>query len=440
MARRCSPTRPAGPGGVRGAALWSDTVPKLADPLRLRCGAVLPNRMLKSAMSEALGTPAHLPPPGLGALSARWARGGVGLLITGNVMIDRRALGEPGNVVLDDEALLQDEPARCTFEAWARGSGPTPTWVQLNHPGRQAPRFLNAETVAPSAVGFGPALARAFAVPRAMTEAEVEGVVAAFGRSAGLVKALGFHGVQLHAAHGYLLAQFLSPLTNQRVDRWGGPLEGRARLLFEAVAAVRAAVGPAFPVGVKLNSADFQRGGFGEDDALEVISGLSRLGVDLIEVSGGTYEAPAMVGRRASSAAREGYFLDFVARARARLAEAPTPPALCVTGGFRSAPGMQAALDSGAVDLVGLARPLCVDPDFPARALAGDARPVALPDLRTGLKPVDQAAMLDVTWYENQLARMAAGREPEPGLSPFWSIGETLWRQGSQAFKMRRAR
>lgn len=149
---------------------------------------------------------------------------------------------------------------RDAFDGWARGSGATPTWVQLNHPGRQAPRTLNAETVGPSGVGFGPALSRAFAVPREMTGAEVEGVVAAFARSAGLVKAVGSHGVQLHAAHGYLLAQPLSPLTNQRADRCGGPLEGRARLLFDAVAAVRAAVGPGFPVGVKLNSADFQRG------------------------------------------------------------------------------------------------------------------------------------------------------------------------------------
>lgn len=405
----------------------------LARPLELPCGQRLPNRIMKSAMSEVLGTPEHAPSEALPVLYARWAAGGVGLAVTGNVMIDGRALGEPGNVVLEDDAHL------AAFRTWAEAgrAGGTRLWMQLNHPGKQAPSFLNAETVAPSAVGFGPALEKAFAVPRALEEAEIEELIARYGRSAALAKAAGFDGVQIHGAHGYLVSQFLSPHHNRRTDRWGGSLDNRARFAREVYAEIRRRVGPDFPVGIKINSADFQQGGFTEEESAQVIAWLAEAGMDLVEVSGGTYEAPAMVGRKQSEStrAREGYFLSFVERVRS---EVSVP--LAVTGGFRSAAGMEAAVAGGAADLVGLARPLCVRPDFPREVLSGEAAACEVPRLSTGVKALDKISMLDVTWYEVQLARMGAGKEPDPGLGEWRSLASTLWAQGSQAFKMRRAK
>lgn len=409
----------------------------LDQPLTLPCGAVVPNRILKSAMSEALGTPTHGPSSGLTTLYRRWARGGVGLSITGNVMIDRRALGEPGNVVLEDDR------DRAALEQWAEGarSAGGTVWMQLNHPGKQSPSFLSAETVSPSAVGFGPQLAKMFAVPRALSTSEIEDLVARFGRAAGIAVQAGFDGVQIHGAHGYLVSQFLSPHHNRREDDWGGSLENRARFARAVLAEMRRNVGSDVAIGIKINSADFQKGGFTEDESRQVIRWLAEDGIDHVEVSGGTYEAPAMTGRRAkapvkqSTREREGYFLDFVAQVREEVA---VP--LAVTGGFRTAGGMIAALESGAADMVGLARTLAIQPDFPAEVLAGGEPRSKVKRLSTGIKAIDAVAMLDVTWYEVQLQRMAQGKEPDPELGPLRSVAHTLWAQGRQAFKMRRAR
>lgn len=401
----------------------------LAAPLTLPCGVRVKNRILKSAMSEALGTPSHAPSPGLATLYRRWAEGGLGVSVTGNVMIDGRALGEPGNVVLEDD---RDLPA---FRAWAEAgtAAGCQLWMQLNHPGKQAPKFLNRETVSPSAVAFGKELAPAFATPRALTEPEIHDLVARFGRSAGLAVQAGFSGVQIHGAHGYLVSQFLSPKHNVRTDDWGGPLENRARFVLAVVRAMREAVGPSVPVSIKMNSADFQRGGFEEEDSLKVMTWLQDAGIDLIEVSGGTYEAPAMTGAKRSTLEREGYFLDFVAEARRRL----TVP-LCVTGGFRTPGGMARAIEEGA-SMVGLARALCVQPELPRQVLAGEPVQSKVRRLSTGLRAVDKVATLDILWYETQLARMADGRDPDPDLGEWRSLLSTLGRAGAQAFRMRRA-
>ncbi len=407
----------------------------LARPLTLPCGAVIPNRMLKSAMSEALGTPTHAPSPAHARLYRRWAAGGIGLSITGTVMIDRRALGEPANVVIEDDRDL------AALQAWAAAgtADGTALWMQLNHPGKQSPAFLSAETVAPSAVGFGPKLAKAFAVPRALTVPEIEDLIRRFGEAAAVAVQAGFTGVQIHGAHGYLVSQFLSPHHNRREDDWGGSLENRARFALEVCREVRRRVGPAVPVGIKINSADFQKGGFSEDESVAVIGWLAAAGIDLVEVSGGTYEAPAMTGHRApkreSTRQREGYFLAFVEKVRAQV-DVP----LAVTGGFRTAPGLAAAVAEGAADMVGMARTLAIQPDFPAQVLAGAAPESRVRRLSTGMKALDAVAMLDITWYENQLARMGAGHEPDPELAPLLSLARTFWAMGSQAFKMRRAR
>ncbi|MET8853560.1 NADH:flavin oxidoreductase/NADH oxidase family protein [Amycolatopsis sp. NPDC004625] len=371
----------------------------LAEPLKLRCGTVLPNRLAKSALSEQLGDRRNAPTRDLHELYRTWARGGAGVLVTGNVMVDPAALGEPRNVA------AAADPAG--FRAWARAVEGTDAqlWVQLNHPGRQSPRYLSREPVAPSAVPFGNrGIRTAFAPPRALTGDEIEAIIERFAVAARTFVDAGFHGVQIHGAHGYLVSQFLSPLTNRRTDAWGGDAARRRRFLLEVVRRVRAAVGDDVPVAVKLNSADFQRGGFTEDESLEVVRELGEAGLDLLEVSGGTYEKAAMMGSgRASTQAREAYFLDYAAKARS-----VSDVALMVTGGFATLGGMEEALRSGALDVIGLGRPLVVDPALPSRLLGGeDVRAERLCP-KTGIRLAD--SLLEIQWHTRQMHRIATGK------------------------------
>lgn len=408
----------------------------LNQPLRLPNGSVLRNRLAKAAMSETLGTYDNHPTTDLVQLYRRWAASGLGLIMTGNVMIDRRALGEPGNVAIEDDVDLP------VLQQWARAATErgAAIWVQLNHPGKQATKGLNTFTLAPSAVPFREDMAAFFETPREATPPEILNIIERFGRSAAVCKQAGFSGVQIHGAHGYLVSQFLSPHHNRRSDEWGGTPEKRQRFVLAVYAEIRRRVGHDFPVGIKLNSADFQRGGFTEEESIDTIRALADAGIDLIEISGGTYEAPAMSGamqgpKAASTVAREAYFLDFSEKVRA----AVTVP-LMVTGGFRTAAGMTAALRSGAVDVVGLARLLAIDPDAPAALLRGRDSPQQVRPIITGLKAVDRLGVMEVLWYERQLKRIARGGNPRPresGLSAFLKSAIT---SGWGAFRTRRLR
>lgn len=376
----------------------------LGQPLTLRNGNVLPNRFAKSAMSETMGTLDNRVTQDLATLYDTWAEGGTGLLITGNVMIDRRHTGEPQNVVLEDE---RDLPALQTWAAAGQRRG-NAIWMQLNHPGKQSPKMLNRDPVSPSAIPFRKELQSMFATPRALTGPEIDDIIKRFGRSAAIAEKAGFDGVQIHGAHGYLISQFLSPHHNQRTDDWGGTAEKRMRFVVEVYKAIRAATSDTFNVGIKLNSADFQRGGFTEEESLAVIETLADLGIDLIEISGGNYENPAMAkGTKASTRAREAYFLEFAEKVRER-ADVP----LMVTGGFRTRDGMAAAIKSGATDLVGLARPLAVEPDFPRLILAGADFTSAVRPIKTGIKAIDNMGLMEVSWYTRQLERMGRGKSP----------------------------
>ncbi len=256
----------------------------LAQPLRLPNGGVLRNRLAKSSMSETLGTYDNHATPELVALYRRWAASGIGMLLTGNVMIDRRALGEPGNVVIEDEA---DLPILRQWVHAATDHGAA-LWVQLNHPGKQSPKGLNASNLSPSAIPFRADMAAFFETPREVTAEEIQDIIQRFARSAAICKKAGFSGVQIHGAHGYLVSQFLSPHHNHRTDESGGSPENRRRFLMAAYAEVRRQVRADFPVGIKLNSADFQRGGFTEEESMATIQALAEAGIDLIEISGGT--------------------------------------------------------------------------------------------------------------------------------------------------------
>jgi 2,4-dienoyl-CoA reductase-like NADH-dependent reductase (Old Yellow Enzyme family) len=391
------------------------------------------NRFLKSAMSEVLAVQGeHLPTDDHLRVYRRWAAGGTGVLMSGNVMIDRTALGEPGNVVLEDDSYLD------RFKAWAmavhEANPETKFWMQINHPGKQSPKFLTPAPVAPSAIALGKGLEASFATPRSLTDEEVRALIKRYATTAGLAKEAGFDGVQIHGAHGYLVSQFLSPHHNRRKDDWGGTPENRRRFVVEVFRAIRKVVGDDFPVGIKMNSADFQTGGFEGQEALDLISALSEEGIDLIEISGGNYENPAMTGARQSTKDREAYFLDFAASARKQ-----TDVALAVTGGFRSVQGMESALESGATDFVGIARPLTIDPELPINAAKDPGYVCDIGRPSTGVRNLDKMFMIAITYYETQIRRISRGQDPDPKLSAWKTVLDSVIALGKAGFQKRRA-
>lgn len=409
----------------------------LSDPLDLPSGVRLPNRIAKAALSEALGDADNSPDERIVTLYRRWAAGGYGLLVTGNIMVDRAHLGEPGNIAIEDDRALPQ------LTAWAKAAhdGGAAIFAQLNHPGRQSNLLhLGHTPVAPSAV---PLALPGATTPRALTEAEIEMIIDRFAVAAEVCEDAGFDGVQLHAAHGYLVTQFLSPLTNRRDDAWGGDPTRRMRFLLEVVRRVRARVSPGFAVSVKLNSADFQRGGFTEDDSRDVVAALAQEGVDLIEVSGGNYESPAMSGSEAASTrAREAYFLDYARSVRDAAGDVP----IAVTGGFRTRAGMQDALTAGDCDVVGLARPTVTTLDAADVILRGRASELTTHEISAGLrgligrfadlKLIDAA--LNLAWNEDQMHRVARGLDPDLGRGARVSAVSMLRRNGRISLRPKR--
>ncbi|MYR98255.1 MULTISPECIES: NADH:flavin oxidoreductase/NADH oxidase family protein [unclassified Streptomyces] len=396
---------------------------ELFSPLHLRSGQVLKNRIAKAAMEENMAGDGQLPDKQLFTLYRRWAAGGTGLLITGNVMVHAEALTGPAGVVLDENAPL------APFTEWAEAgrSGGGTIWMQINHPGRQVASGMPGVVWGPSDIGVSLGKhSNRFGRPTAMTARQIEETVTRYAVTAHRAEKAGFDGVEIHAAHGYLLSQFLSPLVNKRTDHWGGPLENRARMLLDIVKAVRAAVSPSFAVAVKLNSADFQRGGFDADDARQVIEMLEPLGVDLVELSGGSYESPAMTGRSADTRtqAREAYFLDL---ARDLVKTSPLP--LMLTGGITRRPTAERVLDSG-VAVIGMGTALAVTPDLPQRwRRSGEAdrsmRPVKWSD-----KALASAASM--AQVRHQMRRLARGGSPRPGTHPAVAlVSEQRWQRAA---------
>ncbi|MGD6834051.1 NADH:flavin oxidoreductase/NADH oxidase family protein [Sutcliffiella halmapala] len=401
------------------------------DEIKLPNNTIIKNRFFKAAMSEGLADQRNRPTEKLVRLYDAWAKGGAGIVVTGNVMVDRRALGEPRNVVIEDEKDLE------LLKKWASSGtqNNTQLWMQINHPGKQVFKGIVKEAVAPSKVEFEPPLQRYFPIARELTEREIHDIILRFGTTAGVAKTAGFTGVQIHAAHGYLISQFLSNRHNRRKDQWGGSIQNRMRFLEEIYRSIRREVGDEFPISVKLNSADFMKAGFTEEESKMVIERLNNLGIDLIEVSGGSYENPRMTGSnmKQSTLKREAYFLDFAAEA-IKISKAP----IVVTGGFRTRGGMLDALQSGDADMIGLARPMAVYPSLPDELIAGSREQIQLAPRKTGIKWIDKTAMLELTWYSMQLERIAAGKTPNEKLSPKLALIRSLFKNGMAVFQMRR--
>ena len=381
----------------------------IAESYELPCGVRLNNRLAKAAMTERMANPFQEPTELHTRLYKKWSETGAGLLITGNVLVDRDHLESAGNVCFDEKSDLNK------LRSWASSLADSNSqlWVQLSHAGRQTNRFTNRNPLAPSAVQLHKM--GLFGKPKAMTQTHIFEVIEKFRVAARITKDVGFSGLQIHAAHGYLLSQFLSPATNKRYDKWGGNLENRSRLLREILREVRKEVGSNFPISVKLNSADFQRGGFEEADSLEVVKMLEAEGVDLLEISGGTYEKVAFFIQddsiRESTKQREAYFLEFAKRIR-EISKIP----IMVTGGFRTSSFCNEALTNGDIDIVGMGRPFLTDVEKITSLLKGEELQLNSQKIRSVVSSINDSA--EGGFYARQVLQLAKQGKVKKSMNP----------------------
>lgn len=359
----------------------------LGRSLDLPCGLRIENRLAKAAMSDSLGGGAGQPTDDQIELYRRWASGGVGLSVIGEVQVDARYPEKPGNIVL---AAQRD---RSLFGQLARAGsgGSTRIWPQLGQAGALAPEPIS-RPAGPSALDVERLRCAALSVK------EIEALPSVYADAADMARFDGFSGVEVHAGHGFLLSQFLSPLFNRRTDGYGGSIEARCRVIVQILRQIRAVVGPDFAIGVRINSSDELEGGLTEADSLAAIELLGNEQIDLIDISGGTY----FPGAAASSDRRSTgpYFVEFARRAR-QITRIP----LMLTGGVKTRRQAADLVASGDADVVGLARALVIDPELPSHWLATDAVDPAFP--RFTSRPAGGVT----AWYTMRLTDIARHEE-----------------------------
>ena len=409
----------------------------LNSKLVLPCGTSLKNRICKSALTERIAEGNNLVNQKHLNLYEKWAEGDVGTVLTGNVQVDKRYLESAGNVAIEKSNYKdQIDLLRKWTEVGTKNN--TNLWMQISHAGRQTPGDLNMKPVAPSDVGLK-IPGRKYGTPKPLTNEEIEDVIERFIFTAKVAQDTGFTGIQIHSAHGYLMSEFLSPDINKRNDEWGGSLENRSRILLRIINGCREALGDNYPISVKLNSADFQKGGFSAEDSSKVASMLSDAKIDLLEISGGTYEQPRLLGldtvsinpkrseiRKESTIAREAYFLAYTEEIK-KVIDIP----LMVTGGFRSRLAMETAINQGACEIVGIGRPLCSDPLSVKKLLnrSIDVLPTFEKTLSIGPGWLSQRSPFRLiqalnafgiqSWYYSQIRRISEGLSPDLSLNPF---------------------
>lgn len=404
----------------------------LFTPITLPNGTTIKNRFFKSAMSEGMGTRDFQPKKNIATLYKRWAEGGTGLIITGNIMVDPKGTAEPGNIVFDKNSNME------ILKNWANQGQQhgAKIMVQLNHPGKQVPKTIAKETVAPSAVPLGNGLNKLFSTPRALTTSEVEELVQKFVTSAKVAKEAGFSGVQIHAAHGYLISQFLSPHDNRRTDKYGGSLENRMRFLKEIYLGMREELGKDFTIGIKINSTDFKEDGLTEEDSLKTIIKLANLGLDFVEISGGTYERPAMMGATSKST-NQVFFAEYSKKLKQKI-EIP----VVVTGGIRSINAMNTLLNDSTTDFIGIARPLTIDPNIPNKIKQGTYTIVETTRVSTGVKKLDKifGSLLGIVYYQVLMQNIAKGKEPKVTKNAWPLLIQAVYNQGLAVLFPQRAK
>lgn len=404
----------------------------LFTPITLPNGTTIKNRFFKSAMSEGMGTRDFQPKKNIATLYKRWAEGGTGLIITGNIMVDPKGTAEPGNIVFDKNSNIE------ILKDWAKQGQQhgAKVMVQLNHPGKQVPKTIAKETVAPSTIPLGNGLNKLFSTPRALTTSEVEELVQKFVTSAKVAKEAGFSGVQIHAAHGYLISQFLSPHDNRRTDKYGGSLENRMRFLKEIYLGMREELGKDFTIGIKINSTDFKEDGLTEEDSLKTIIELANLGLDFVEISGGTYERPAMMGATSKST-NQVFFAEYSKKLKQKI-EIP----VVVTGGIRSINAMNTLLNDNTTDFIGIARPLTIDPNIPNKIKQGTYTIVETTRVSTGVKKLDKifGSLLGIVYYQVLMQNIAKGKEPKATKNAWPSLIQAVYNQGLAVLFPQRAK
>ena len=404
----------------------------LFTPITLSNGTTIKNRFFKSAMSEGMGTRDFQPKKNIATLYKRWAEGGTGLIITGNIMVDPKGTAEPGNIVFDKNSNME------ILKDWAKQGQQhgAKVMVQLNHPGKQVPKTIAKETVAPSTIPLGNGLNKLFSTPRALTTSEVEELVQKFVTSAKVAKEAGFSGVQIHAAHGYLISQFLSPHDNRRTDKYGGSLENRMRFLKEIYLGMREELGKDFTIGIKINSTDFKEDGLTEEDSLKTIIELANLGLDFVEISGGTYERPAMMGATSKST-NQVFFAEYSKKLKQKI-EIP----VVVTGGIRSINAMNTLLNDNTTDFIGIARPLTIDPNIPNKIKQRTYTIVETTRVSTGVKKLDKifGSLLGIVYYQVLMQNIAKGKEPKATKNAWPSLIQAVYNQGLAVLFPQRAK
>jgi 2,4-dienoyl-CoA reductase-like NADH-dependent reductase (Old Yellow Enzyme family) len=362
----------------------------LQQPLELPCGATLKNRLVKSAMSDSLGNGEGDPTEAQIRLYERWAEGGVALSLIGEVQGDFRYPEKPGNLVLSSQSnqeALQALASRGVIEG-------AHLWPQLGHAGALA-HLPISQPKGPSALDIEGLHCNGMSIE------DIQELPSLYARTAAHAKSAGFSGVQIHAGHGFLFNQFISPLFNHRTDEYGGSVEARFNIVHKVIEEVRRAVGPTFPIGIKINSTDKLDGGITNDDALEVVRILDQTSIDLIDVSGGTYFPGA---KPSSDSSSDGgpYFIDFTRRAK----EITNIPVMA-TGGFEKREQAVDAIASGAVDMVSLARAMVLNPQLANTWLTNEGGDPEFPVF-------DSPPRGGVTaWYTMRISSLGEDRENE---------------------------
>ena len=300
----------------------------------------------------------------------RWGEGQLGTILTGNIMIEFDQLEAAGNAIVPRTA----EPKGDRFEAFKKLAMESKAHGslcvgQISHPGRQVSENIQKDPVSASDVQLeGTVMGMTFAKPHPASAEEIERIIEGFAHAAEYLHAAGYDGIELHGAHGYLLAQFLASSTNRRTDQYGGSLANRSRIIIEIAQRIRKRVPESFILGIKINSVEFQKGGFDTDECKELCAALEANRFDFVELSGGTYEELAFAHKRDSTKKREAFFLDFAEA----IVPALTKTKTYITGGFKTVGGMVNAL--GTVDGVGMARPVCQEPRIGADILSGKVK------------------------------------------------------------------
>ena len=367
----------------------------LNQPLELPCGVWLKNRLIKSAMSDSLGDGAGNPTDAQMRLYERWAEGGAALSLIGEVQVIPGYPEKPGNLV-----LVPDTDLHALRQLAKRGSvNGAHIWPQLGHAGALAH--------GPISNPKGPSPLNVDGLQcDGMTLDEIHELPQSYARAAILAQDAGFGGVLIHAGHGFLFSQFLSPLFNHRTDAYGGNVEGRFRVISEVIDAVRQAVGAPYPVGIRINSTDKLEGGLTTDDAFEVVRLLNNTSVDLIDISGGTY-FPGAASTSDGTSSSGPYFANFAKQAK-ELTDIP----IVVTGGFETREQVVRALQDGAADAISLGRAIILNPSL-ANAWLSDAGgdpefPVFDAPPRGGV----------TAWYSMRLTALGEDNECQFDLSP----------------------